>query len=254
MATPVPTPLKIRVQAKGGKYLGNDIGGAEVTIRDAQTGQWLTGGQVLGDSGQLQQGYVSTASPEPVIVPGSSPSINWLTPGTNFTASCFNTTLQLTRPTLLEIEVYGPIGGLQSAQRVVTRIWAVPGQAMNQEPGVVVEFPGLIVQVKEPSTHYQLSNIPSLWISANVTMMCGCPIASPTAPYWPAADFTVTAVISQVGAPAPLASIVLSSTGVSSFWNWYLVESPGYYQVDVNAVQKSTGNIGTGSVTFFATP
>jgi hypothetical protein len=39
------TPMMIRVQAKGGKFLADDIGGAEVTVRDARTGRWLAGGR-----------------------------------------------------------------------------------------------------------------------------------------------------------------------------------------------------------------
>jgi hypothetical protein len=38
MATTSTTSITVRVQAKGGKFLANDIGGSEVTIRDAQTG------------------------------------------------------------------------------------------------------------------------------------------------------------------------------------------------------------------------
>ena len=32
---PEPTIVEVRVIAAGGKFLGNDIGGAEVTVRDA---------------------------------------------------------------------------------------------------------------------------------------------------------------------------------------------------------------------------
>jgi len=46
------TPMLIRVQANGGKFLADDIGGAEVTVRDARTGRWLDGGRAQGpDSG-----------------------------------------------------------------------------------------------------------------------------------------------------------------------------------------------------------
>jgi hypothetical protein len=35
------TSIMVRVQAKGGTFLADDIGGVEVTIRDAQTGAFL---------------------------------------------------------------------------------------------------------------------------------------------------------------------------------------------------------------------
>jgi hypothetical protein len=60
------TAMMIRVQANGGKFLADDIGGREVTVRDARTGRWLGGGRVQGpDSGTLQSGYVPSA-PQPV--------------------------------------------------------------------------------------------------------------------------------------------------------------------------------------------
>ena len=48
MAKASTTSITVRVQSKGGKFLADDIGGSEVTIRDAQTGQWLAGGLALG--------------------------------------------------------------------------------------------------------------------------------------------------------------------------------------------------------------
>ena len=46
--TTASTSITVRVQAKGGKFLADDIGGSEVTIRDAQTGELLGGGLALG--------------------------------------------------------------------------------------------------------------------------------------------------------------------------------------------------------------
>jgi len=117
------TPMMIRVQANGGKFLADDIGGAEVTVRDARTGRWLDGGRVQGpDSGTLQQSYVPSASRSAIVTPGTPPLVQWLVPGP--TTSGLTVHLPITQPTLLEVEVYGPLGGLQSAQRAVTYTWA----------------------------------------------------------------------------------------------------------------------------------
>ena len=76
------TPMLIRVQANGGKFLADDIGGAEVTVRDARTGRWLDGGRVQGpDSGTLQPHYVASASRSAVVTPGTPPLVQWLVPG-----------------------------------------------------------------------------------------------------------------------------------------------------------------------------
>ena len=42
------TQIDVRVVAKGGKYLGDDIGGALVTVQDVQTGELLAKGSTAG--------------------------------------------------------------------------------------------------------------------------------------------------------------------------------------------------------------
>jgi hypothetical protein len=247
------TPMMIRVQAKGGKFLADDIGGAEVTVRDARTGQRLGGGRVQGpDSGTLQANYVPSASLSAVVTPGTPPRVQWLVPGP--TTSGLTVHLPITQPTLLEIEVYGPLGGLQSAQRVVTHTWAVPGQPITQGPGFVVELPGLVLQVQQPPTHLELAKAPaSVSLMANVTMMCGCPIGNGLA--WIPDDFTVTAAVERLGSGAPAAPVAFTLIQTPSiFQGSFDLKIPGFYQAAITAVQKSTGNLGTGTVTFFTKP
>ncbi|HKI04711.1 MAG TPA: hypothetical protein VKK31_22210 [Thermoanaerobaculia bacterium] len=138
MATPSSTSITVRVQAKGGKFLADDIGGAEVTIHDAQTGERLGGGLALGtDSGNLSDLYSSSASLSAIVTPpaspGGTPSVWWLSPDT--ATSGLVAGLEISRPTLLAITAFGPLGGLQSAHRVTTTQWIVPGQSVDQGPG-----------------------------------------------------------------------------------------------------------------------
>jgi hypothetical protein len=249
--------MLIRVQANGGKFLADDIGGAEVTVRDARTGRWLDGGRAQGpDSGTLQQGYVSGASRSAVVTPGIPPApllVQWLVPKTGKTSG-LTVHLPITQPTLLEVEVYGPLGGLQSARRVVTSTWAVPGQPITQEPGFVVELPGLVVQVQQPPTHLEYSSVPqSVSFMVNVTMMCGCPIGPGLA--WIPEDFTVTAAVERIGSGEPPAHVNLGFLqSPSLFQGSFTLKERGFYQAAITAVQKSTGNLGTGTVTFFTKP
>ncbi len=247
------TPMMIRVQAKGGKFLADDIGGAEVMVRDARTGQWLGGGRVQGpDSGTLQANYVPSASLSAVVTPGTPPRVQWLVPGP--TTSGLTVHLPITQPTLLEVEAYGPLGGLQSAQRVVTRCWAVPGQPITQGPGFVVELPGLVVQVQQPPTHLEYPKAPaSVSFLVNITMMCGCPIGNGLA--WIPDDFTVTAAVERLGSgasPTPVGFTQIQNPSI--FQGSFDLKIPGFYQAAITAVQKSTGNLGTGTVTFFTKP
>jgi len=252
------TSILVRVQAKGGKFLADDAGGAEVTIRDAQTGEWLAGGPALGtDSGNLANDYSAGASLNTIVTPPASSgdpyTVWWL--AADATTSGFAADLAISRPTLLEITAYGPMGGLQSAHRVTTTQWIVPGQCLDEPPGFVVEIPGLVVQVMEPATHLAIlsSTLPyTVPLQANVTMMCGCQIADGQP--WIPSDFAVTAAIGQVGQPA-MQLVKLSFPGSSPslfFGSWELpAGATGFYQAVITAVQLSTGNIGTGTATFF---
>jgi hypothetical protein len=250
------TSILVRVQAKGGKFLADDIGGSEVTIRDAQTGERLAGGPALGtDSGNLSNEYSAGASLNTIVTPPASSNepytVWWLS--ADATTSGLTADLAISRPTLLEITVYGPLGGLQSAHRVTTTQWIVPGQSLDEPPGFVVEIPGLLVQVMEPATHLAITSLPyTVPLQANVTMMCGCEIADGQP--WIPSDFAVTAAIGPVGQPAlDIVTLSFPGTTPSLFFGSYTVPAgaTGFYQAVFTAVQRSTGNTGTGTATFF---
>jgi hypothetical protein len=257
--TTASTSITVRVQAKGGKFLADDIGGSEVTIRDAQTGERLGGGLALGtDSGNLSTTYTPNASLSAIVTPPVPPAtqptiIQWLSTDAN--TSGLTVSLPISGPTLLEVSAFGPMAGLQSAHRAVAMQWIVPGQTLNQGPGFVVELPGLVVQVMEPATHLAIlsSDLPyTVPFAVNVTMMCGCQIN--TGQPWIPSDFTVTAAIGPVGKPATKTLTLGFPGNVPSLFtgSWILpAGSSGFYQAVITAVQHSTGNTGTGTVTFF---
>lgn len=102
------TKIRVRVQAKGGKFLGNDIGGALVTIRDAQTGEIHASGVTSGDSGSVVDAYSRDASQRAIVTPGRKPVIHWLLAADS--TSRFDAALSLERPTLLEFSAIGAMG------------------------------------------------------------------------------------------------------------------------------------------------
>ncbi len=250
MKNAVMTSVLVRVQARGGKFLADDIGGAEVTVRDAQTGEWLGGGLAQGtDSGNLTTEFAPSASQSVVVTPGNPPLVQWLVPDAATSALVLE--LPLRRPTLLAVAVHGPLGGLQSAQGVESTTWALPGQSIDQGPGFVVELPGLVVQVLSPPTHLEISSLPAvLSFQVRVTMMCGCQIA--LGEPWVPSDFVVTAAIGAVGqAPSTFVPLSFAGSTPSLFAGTYELNQPGFFQAVVSATQQSTGNVGTAMVTFF---
>jgi hypothetical protein len=230
-----PTRLTVRVIAADGKYLGADIGGAQVTVRDAATGVVLASGVTEGNSGDtaaIMSVPRARSTPLPIA-----------------DASVFRAALPIEVPTQLEVTAEGPIGGLQSTGRASTTLWLLPGVDLIGDQGLRLELRGLVVQVMEPATHTNLTSLPqSVPIVANVTMMCGCPIA-PDSP-WPADAVQVAATIRRGG--AVVAQVPLEYAGTTSrFSGSWQVTEPGFYEADVHAVQQDTGNTGVGRVTFF---
>jgi hypothetical protein len=238
--------ITVRVQAKGGKYLGDDIGGASVTIRNSQSGEILASGVTSGGSGSISDQYLPDASPRAIITPGDPPQIHWVLADPS--TSCFKAKIALDHPAMLEITVYGAKGGLQTAHKAVATAWAVPANDILAD----IEIPGLLVQVIEPTTHLQLPGIGAVVpLKANVAMMCGCPISY--GGLWIPSDFDVYAQIHNIGSnEIVIVPLYFSATGVPDiFEGSYQVTRPGFYEATFMAVQKSTGNTGAGQVTFF---
>jgi hypothetical protein len=243
---PEPTIVEVRVIAAGGKFLGNDIGGAEVTVRDAVTGAFVASGRVCGDSG---------VTDEIMGVPRT-----WGTPVPVAQSSVFAFSVELDQPRLFDIAAYGPLGSLQSARRVTVQQWVAPGMSLAGEEGVQVVIPGQLVEIVEPATHTQLSAPGPVTIRANVGMMCGCPLSDPEpdapAP-WPQADFTVTALVYELfgGAPQLLDTVPLPYAGTpSQFQAQWTMPAAGFYEIMVVARQNATANTGVDRSTVFCLP
>ena len=88
-------------------------------------------------------------------------------------------------------------------------------------------------------------------LKAKVAMMCVCPIN--TGLPWVPLDFHVTAHVRNLGSGA-VAVVPLTFSqfgGLGLYEGTYNVAEPGFYDVTILAVQRSTGNTGAGQLTFF---
>jgi len=231
------TSILIRVQARGGKFLGPDIGYATVTVRNAQTGQVLASGPAGttgNDSGNLTLTPSSGAS-SGVVLTYPGPQVWYLTAKPGQTAF-FHASFDLTTPTLVEISAQAR--GIASSGTM----WIEPGSQLNAEPGYIVTMPGLavdIIAVKAANKAFA--------VSAKVTMMCGCPIndrqTDPTGPIqWPSSEFEVWAEL-RSGGVVTRGTLGLQQTSIfSGSVNW--PPASGTYELAVVAVQKSESNVG----------
>lgn len=153
------TAVTVRVLSRDAKFIGTSMGGARVTIRDAGTGELLAEGVTSGSTGDT--GRLMTDARERgegVATPG---------------AAAYETTLDLDRPTLLEITAYGPLAQLQSAVSASTTRWAVPGKGLDGGDGVVLELAGFAVDVLAPAAHQTISGSESQEVEVliNLTML-----------------------------------------------------------------------------------
>jgi hypothetical protein len=242
-----PTPVTVRVIAVGGKFLGDDVGGALISLRDLQTGEILAEGRTTGGSGPLSIMTQSLKRTQPI--PTADPD----KPSND--AARFDVTLMLDRPRWVEVTAVGPMVAPQPA-RVTQSIWLYPGVSESpgdgeRQDGLLLQIPGLLVGVLAPPAHYLPDAAVAkekIVIRANVTMMCGCPINA-SGP-WPSDDFEVVAHIEHGDAKTtwPLRFVPEEVAGAPSQfasqpWD---APAPGIYNIDVVAYQKSTGNLGVG--------
>ncbi|HEX2202063.1 MAG TPA: hypothetical protein VHG91_02140 [Longimicrobium sp.] len=242
-----PTNVLVRVQAKGGKFLGPDIGYSRVTIRDVASGAVLAQGVAAGGSGALATKFAAGASREVIVTPQTSgaATVQWLSAPAG--TAGLTAALQLDAPTLVEISATGLAGGLPSGPSVSQRMWITPGADLTEEPGVVLVIPGLAVQILSPSVSKPAAA--PLQVTAWVTMMCGCKI-DPSLPWHPA-QFAVTARVRQLDGDFVI-EVPLDYVKTSTFVTPapLTLAGAGNYELIVGAVQAAEGNVGSASVFF----
>ncbi len=271
MAEQPNTRIAVRVQAVGGKFLGDDIGGAAIAVRDAQSGELLASGSTAGTSGNLALAYSPAASLSTIATPfPNGPTVvRWVSAVDGSTrattTSVFLVELFLDRPRLLEFEAFGPLGGLQSAHRTVAALAVSPGDDLTAAPGLVLRLQGLLVQVMSPATHSAFNSGSctdlQLDLAASVAMMCGCPIEEGAESPWQPTDFSVSATIREVGGKVvDTVPLIFNATNTPGLFaaKWGIPANASgqtiFYEAIVTARQKSTSNVGSGVVTFFVNP
>lgn len=247
------TRVLVRVQAKGGKFIGPDGGYALVTLRDAVTGELLAQRLATGGSGALSGTYSAGATGNAIVTPDGKggESIQWLSAPQGSGTAGLLATLNLHAPMLVEFTAQTLANGIPNGHTVSQRMWVTPGVHLDHEPGVVLLVPGLSVQVLSPTVAHPPTG--PLEITAWVAMMCGCKI-DPGLPWIPS-EFHVHARVRQIGGDF-VDEVPLVWKSTSTYVNARPVQLPpgaGTYELTVNAAQPSAGNVGSASIFFSAT-
>ncbi|HEX2210300.1 MAG TPA: hypothetical protein VHG93_21665 [Longimicrobium sp.] len=246
------TRVLVRVQARGGKFIGPDGGYALVTLREAVSGEILAQRIATGGSGQLSATFGPGASREVIVTPATPvDTVQWLSAPAGQPTAGLLATLDLHRPTLVEFSAETLANGVPNGHVARQQMWLTPGLHLDQEPGVVLVMPGLSVQILSPG----VANPPSgfMDVTAWVAMMCGCKISSAAGSPWVPESFQVTARVRAVGGDFHDETPLTYQT-TSTFTTKEPIKLPagaGNYEVVVDAVQVAEGNVGSASY-FFA--
>jgi len=157
--SPIDTDVMVRVVAHGSMVLGDDVGGARVTITDVETGRLLASGMQLGEPGDQNQ---IMRTPRLMEEPHYSTR----------PSGSFRTTLSLERPTLVEIEAQGPLHYPAATQRASTTVLLIPGRDLTND-GIVLHLYGFIVQIETPAPGQPLMAKDDVKLTASVRTLSG---------------------------------------------------------------------------------
>ncbi|BDV43578.1 hypothetical protein GURASL_25010 [Geotalea uraniireducens] len=236
----VPTGITVRVKSKDAKFIGTTMGGALITIRNAGTGELLAKGVTSGTTGNTDRLMRHPVTRGAVL--------------SDTAAARFSTTIDITEPTLVEIKAVGPLARTHAAAAASVTQWLLPGKDLNSGDGVLLELPGLVLDILTPAVHTTLAaeELPTtVELRANLVMMCGCPVTK--GGLWDAGRFEVRAIVKRNG--APLGEFPLAYAGEPDKFSGTLpLKDSGIYDITVYAFDPATGNTGVDRTTVVVEP
>lgn len=223
------TSVMIRVKSKDAKFIGTSIGGARVVVRDELTGMILAEGITKGSTGNSE-----------LIM--KTPLKRGQRLSDDATAG-FTAVLQLEKPTFVTVEAFAPINKKQATVKATTQLWLIPGKDITGD-GVVLEVPGFVVDILSPQTHERIGGQAEIRISANVVMMCGCPVTPEG--LWDSESYEIKALVSKDG--QQVRAVDMEFTGKESTFSSNISLPKGNYEIVVYAFDPLTGNTGLDKV------
>lgn len=232
-----PTKLLVRVKAKDGKFIGSNIGGALVVVRDHATGEILARGSTEGASGNTK-----------LIM--ETPHGRYDRLSDDKTAG-YLATIDLKEPVFADVQASAPAQLKGGSVTGSTQLWLIPGKDIDGE-GLVVELPGFILNVISPTLHqilpFQAGKPVAVDLKISLTMLCGCPISHSGT--WNADDLEVVATLTRDGKPLEQKTLTLTAQD-NIFAAPFTVDSKGSYGFTVTAYSRKTKNTGVDHIFFF---
>lgn len=222
----VATQVTVRAVSNDAKLIQDPVGGAHITIEDAETGEVLAEGKQTGDSGSTER---------IVQQPHERGASIYEAPG----AAKYDTTLALTEPTRVRITAEGPLDYPQAMQSTSKTVLLMPGEDVAGD-GITLTLHGFIVEVLSP-TVADVSPGEDVSVRARVQMMCGCP----TEPggLWDSDRYTIRAELLRDGTVVDEAPLSFAGT-TNEYDGTLTVPEDGATEVRVTAADAERVNFG----------
>lgn len=218
--------VQVRAVASGAKLIGDVVGGARITVTDAESGAVLAEGVTSGGTGDTDLIMRTPREPGGTVfdTPGAA---GWLA------------AFEIDRPTAVTIAAEGPLDYPQATVRSSRTMALAPGAEILGE-GIVLTLNGLIVEVLEPGEGTAAASVP---VRARVRMLCSCPTE-------PAGLWSVESVTARLLADGEvLAEAPLEYAGETSVYSGEVsAPGPGAYTLEVLAADPASASYGTGRV------
>lgn len=226
------TKISVRALALGGKFVGQHVGFAMIDIYGPDDAD-----KPLA-SGLTDQGLVANTDGSGVTALIMGQPYPWGYPVTADQATEFTAEIPLTDPTVLTFvatSVADPRISV-SCKRLV-----IPNLTLTGAMAIVIVIPGLLTALTEPAAEASIVEATPTTITAQVRMMCGCMIDNV---FWPAANFSVQAIISKAGKGDEDQPLTLSYADEPSLFSApYTFPAPGHYYIRIVATEMN-GNLG----------
>jgi hypothetical protein len=224
-AQATPTRVVVRVISQDAKFVGDSMGGAEVVLRDAKSGDVLAKGVTSGGTGDTDK--IMSAK-------GRSPA------RATESAAAFRTMVDIKQPVLVRVEIKGPLGSPSTMQRATSERWLVPGQNASDGDGWVVELPGLAIKLLDTMPR-AFNRGEAQNLTAEVQLMCGCPITP--GGLWDSANYEVSAELRQGGKLREAFTLPFASAPGRFAVSW-TPKTLGKADLIIVARNRITGNTG----------
>lgn len=219
------TTVIVRAQSKDAKFIGTSMGGALITITNAETGEILAEGVTEGSTGDTGR-----------LIQESHERYEQLSTDD---AAKFEASLSLEDPTFVTVTARAPQVQKQSAVKSSTQLWLIPGKNITGD-GIILEVPGLAIDILQPQAHERTTGSEVL-IRANLVMMCGCP----TEPggMWDSSEMEIKALVQKNG--ETIEELDMKFTGKTSTYEaTFEPDESGAYMITVFGYDPRTGNTG----------